>query len=210
MSESRYCEPEDVAIHLQETGLIDGGDREILITRLVEVASRLIDNWKGVPDGTYKADTDTVRYFSGDPNDSLILAIGYLADAPTQLDVSESGLSTEYVTWAATDYILTPVNALVTGQPYRYLELDQINGTRAWWPTYMKAIKLTGKFGWSKVPPAVIQEAAMIQTARWFKRGQQAFQDAGAITDLMSLRYLKKLDPDVELLLDRMPGVITI
>jgi hypothetical protein len=43
--------------------------------------------------------------------------------------------------------------------------------------------------------------ATIVQAARWFKRGQQAFADAGASAELGQLMYVKRLDPDVEAIL---------
>lgn len=46
----------------------------------------------------------------------------------------------------------------------------------------------------------VVQQAALMQTVRWFKRGQQAYQDAAGSMDLGKLLYMKKIDPEIELL----------
>jgi hypothetical protein len=50
-------------------------------------------------------------------------------------------------------------------------------------------------------PDALANEAAVVQTSRLFKRGQQAFADAGANAELGQLIYVKRLDPDVEAIL---------
>ena len=50
-------------------------------------------------------------------------------------------------------------------------------------------------------PELTATEAAKIQAARLFKRGQQAFADAGASVELGRLLYVKRLDPDVEAIL---------
>lgn len=47
-------------------------------------------------------------------------------------------------------------------------------------------------------PDELAHQAALIQAARFFKRAQQAFADAGANVDLGKLIFAKKLDPDVE------------
>jgi hypothetical protein len=46
-------------------------------------------------------------------------------------------------------------------------------------------------------PAEIIRMAATAQATRWFKRGQQAFQDTGAIAELGQLTYTQKLDPDI-------------
>ncbi len=205
-----YVEAQDVATHLMEPGLMDGdqGKNQPILEQLVTRASRLIDNWFGYPENTFAVDTATDKYFDGSGTSELY--VPFLAEAPTAVAVAEAGVLTSLTDWASTDYILWPYNALDEGYPYRALYIDLLSGTKSVWYKYRKAVKITAKWGWSLIVPAPIEEAVVIQAARWFKRGQQAFQDAGAVTDLMSLRYLKKLDPDVELILQKMPGGITI
>lgn len=47
-------------------------------------------------------------------------------------------------------------------------------------------------------PPEVVKQAVIIQTARWFKRGQSAFQDVTASAEMGTLVYAKSLDPEIE------------
>lgn len=50
-------------------------------------------------------------------------------------------------------------------------------------------------------PFEVVEQAALTQAARAFKRAQQAYADAGANMELGRLVYAKRLDPDVEVIL---------
>ena len=50
-------------------------------------------------------------------------------------------------------------------------------------------------------PEALATQACLIQAGRWFKRGQQAYADAGASVELGQLIFAKQLDPDVEAIL---------
>lgn len=172
---------------------------EVILRALATRASRLIDAHLKREPGAFAVAADTTRYFTGDGCDELW--IGELAAAPTSLAVAEAGILTAYTTWAATDYLLWPYNAIAEGKPYTRLDIDHWNGTKSSWYSYPKAVKIVGKFGFSTVVPDEIVEAAIIQAVRWFKRGQQAFQDTGAITQLAQLQYVKRLDPDVELIL---------
>jgi hypothetical protein len=47
----------------------------------------------------------------------------------------------------------------------------------------------------------------VIQVVRWFKRSQQAFQDVGAIVELGQLRYVQRLDPDVQTIIQHLTRV---
>ena len=62
-------------------------------------------------------------------------------------------------------------------------------------------MKIVGKFGYSVAVPDDIKQAAIIMTVRYFKRGQQGFNDVGAVVELGQLRYVDKLDPDVAAIL---------
>lgn len=78
------------------------------------------------------------------------------------------------------------------------LHIDQLNGSKAIWYKFPRAVKITGRHGFSVAPPDVIKEITVIQAVRWFKRGQQAFADTSAIINLGQMAYTKKLDPDME------------
>lgn len=206
-----YVSAQDVVDHLMDSeNLMDGdsGRYQPILESLVTRASELMDRWFGYPLGSFMATAEVARYFNG--NGELELWPGNMADVPSEVAVAEAGDITDYTVWTATDYLVRPYNAAAEGLPYKSLFIDQLNGSKWVWYNFPRGIKITAKWGWSEDVPHVIAEACIVQAARWFKRGQQAFQDAGAVTELMQMRYLKKIDPEVELLLSRMPGGITI
>lgn len=206
-----YASVEAIADHLRTPELIESEDRARLLQQLATRASRLIDAWFGYREGAFKAeDTASIRYYPG--NNQSELWVDFMAAAPSQVEVAEAGDLTAYTVWAATDYYLLPVNALADGRPYRSLKINSLVSTKPYWYQFedLPTVKITCRWGWSTILPPMIEEACIVQVARWYKRGEQAFQDAGAVTELMNLRYLKKIDPEVELLLSRMPGGITI
>lgn len=173
------------------------------LTVLAAAASRAIDNLHGREAGAYAVSTASTRYFNGSGERKQW--VGEMADAPSAVAVAESGDvdgSGVYTTWAAKDYLLWPYNAPEQGLPYLRLDVDTLNGSKIKWFAYPKAVKITAKFGFSTAAPAEIVQAAVIQTARWWKRGQQVYQDTGSISQLGQLTYTKKLDPDVATLLD--------
>lgn len=167
-------------------------------------ASRLIDKVCKVEDGFFFANADQTRYFDG--SGCLEQLIDHLAGVPTKVEVAETGIVDDandtggtYTTWAFRDYRCWPYNAIKQGRPYLRLDLDILNGAKATWWSFPRSVKITGPFGYSTTVPDLIKQAAITQVARWWKRGQQAFQDAGAITELGQLRFVKQLDPDVEI-----------
>jgi hypothetical protein len=67
-------------------------------------------------------------------------------------------------------------------------------------PLWQGGIQVTSKWGWTKTPAAV-QEANLIQAARWMKRRDAPFGIAGSPEFGNELRLLPKLDPDLQVLL---------
>src|SRR3972149_2829745 len=62
-------------------------------------------------------------------------------------------------------------------------------------------VRVTAKWGYAVSVPAQVKEACIIQTARWYKRGQSAWADTVANPDVGQLMYRKELDPDVKFIL---------
>lgn len=193
-----YCtalEIKDILPDVEWSGAYDA-----ILTSLITRASRAIDGHLKRAPGLFYSDTDLTFYFDGSGESQLW--IGELAAAPTSVAVAEDGNLSTYTAWSSTDYILWPYNAPSLGIPYQRLDIDLLYGAETHWYAYPKNVKIVGKFGFSTTVPDEIKQATIIQTMRWFKRGQQAFQDTGAVLELGQLRYLQKLDPDVLLLLE--------
>ena len=192
-----YCNLAEVQAAMPDVNM--GSSYDAILDALCLRASRLIDGYFGRKPGAFSADTDETRYYTG--SGCAEQWIDELAAAPTSVSIAETGSVTVYTALVATDYYLWPDNAALDGIPYMRLDLDRLNGTRVYWPQFRKSVKVVGKFGFSTTPPDEIRQAAIIQVAKWFKRGQQAFADTGAIVELGQLRYTQKLDPDVEQIL---------
>ncbi len=198
---NNYCTDVEIKQVMPDSGLASSYDA--LLNALAERASREIDRLTGRAPGAYKATTDETRYVDG--SGEAQQWIGELAAAPTTVKVAEGGIvdaadgtGGTYTTWAASDYLLWPSNALAEGGPILRLDINRMISGKAWWAPYPKAVKITGKFGYSSEPPPDVVEATIVLAVRWFKRGQQGFADTGAIAELRQLRYVKALDPDVE------------
>ncbi len=192
MAAEIYCEPSDIKDAMPDT---EWGEKyDALLSNLATRASRLIDNETGRRPGAFKLIADETLFFSGDNTNEFWVE---LAQAPTQVFVAEEGDLAHYTLWATSEYVLWPYNAILMGEPYRRIDIN-IWGNKLYWPSWPQCIKLIGRNGYSITPPADIIEATVIQSSRWYKRGQQAFQDTGAIAELGKLTYTKELDPDVK------------
>lgn len=164
---------------------------DAILAALAERASRLIDALTGRESGAYAATTAAARYYAGSGTSQQW--IDELAVWPPEaIEVSYD---------AGTTYV--PVDAALV-QPYPTIRLPvqrlDLAPTR-YWPAGYRTVRVTGVWGYSTAPPALVVQATITQTVRWFKRGQQAFQDVGAVSEIGQLRYVQALDPDLVTLL---------
>jgi len=189
-----YCTSAEVKAAMPDGNW--GATYDALIALLATRASRNIDRYTKREPGAYYVDTDTTRYFTAGGN--VDLYIGELAASPTTVSIAEAGDLTDLTALAATDYFMNPPNALLEVMPYNFIELDTINGDWYYWPKFKKSVVIVGKFGYSATVPDDVKQVAIVQCARWFKRGQQGFQDTGAIVELGQLKYTRRMDPEVE------------
>jgi len=193
-----YCTADEVKAAMPDGNW--GATYDALIALLAARASRAIDRYTKREPGAYAVAADSTRYFTSEGDTSLY--IGELAAAPTTVSIAEAGDITDLTALVATDYILEPYNALAEGIPYNFIKLDVLNGDWAYWPGFQKSIVIVGKFGYAAAAPDDVKQCAIIQCARWFKRGQQGFVDTGAILELGQLTYTRALDPDVSMMID--------
>ncbi len=184
-----------------------GTTYDALLNTLAVQASRTIDAFLAREPGAFAVGSETTRYFDGSGKRSLW--IGELAAVPSAIAVAEGGVFDHsggtggtYTAWAAGDYIVAPRNALAKGRPIHWLEISN-NGSKAIWYAYPKAVKVTGYFGFATTTnmPDEIRHATEVQTLRWWKRAQQAYADAGANVEVGQLHFVKKLDPEVQAIL---------
>ena len=193
-----YCTALDVR---QELAAGASGDSAIgthdddILWDMCEEASRLIDDYKRVPHGEYIADTSTsARYYSGS---------GYTMqniDYCTSVDaVAVEETDGTYTAWTAdTDFYTWPYNASAIDEPVAALEVVHKSGSsKSVWNVGPRRIRVAAYWGLASTPPLPVRRAARIQVARWYKRAQQAWQDAAANPELGELVYVKDLDPDV-------------
>lgn len=183
------------------------------LTELCKRVSRHIDRiTKRIP-GAYYVTTETTKYFNGthyseygissdQQQDALLYRSGFLnqpslpidelADDPSFVGVNINGtmnppVYTQYT--ADIDYIMYPYNAKDENRPYFRIYLNTIDGHYGSWYGYRKGVKITGKFGYSLTVPDDIKQACIEQVVKWFKRGQQLYQDIAVQTDPQQAIY---------------------
>jgi len=183
-----YASVEDILASLPDSEY-PSGTYGALIGRLINASSELVDSYTRRPIGAYKVQTDTVKLLSG--NGKRELSIPELAFWPPQkVEVTPDG-----ETW-----IEIPTNRMIP-RPFGETPVWQIMNPDVW-QVGDRNIRITGKWGYSLSPPEIVKQAVIIQTIRWLKRSQQAYQDVGAISDLGQQKYVQKLDPDISVILE--------
>lgn len=192
-----YCTAFDVRQELAAgsgQAAIDEAHDEVLWDMAVQ-ASRLIDRYKDQAAGAYLASGSAVRYFDGTGDPDLWID---LATSITKIEVEETDGA--WTQWAATDYRSWPYN----DTPTRMLQVsDRADCTKGAWMRGPRRVRVTGVWGWSTTVPALIERACRTQVARWYKRAMQGWADVGGQAEMGTLRYVQRIDPDVELILDQ-------
>jgi len=168
-----------------------GGDA--VLEACIESASRAIDGFTG---RRFYQITATARVFTAEDPQWL-----YVPDlvSVSALVTDDDGNRVYETTWASTDYDLEPFNASDTNHPYTSVEITP-DGDYSFPVGIRKGVKITGTWGWPAVPDA-INEATLIQAARYAKRMAAPFgldQNSGDAGQALSI---PPVDPDVKMLI---------
>jgi hypothetical protein len=170
-----------------------------IVDEIIGAVSRSIDShcqrsfWLGDPD---EARTLDVTALDG------VVTFGPFNDLASITELATDDLATGvYAPWLVADYQL--VREHVMGVPGPYTGLRAI-GTRGFPYPYggvrTGLLRITGQWGWPEVPEAV-RLATRIWTTRLFKR-RDSPEGVVGFADLGVVRMSRKLDPDVEQLLE--------
>lgn len=212
MANEKYCTLDELKQALPGSGIDHVADIDAFLVNAIIRASRAIDRFTRREDGAYaRASTDEeTRLYdgSGEPYQW----VDEMASAPTAVAVAETGgrSSSDYTSYSSSDYMLWPYNATQIPEPYRRIDIDELNGSQSVFYRFPQSVKVTALFGYSttdNTPPEITQ-ATIVQAARWFGRAKQGYQDTGAIVDLGQLRYTQRLDPEVAEIIDHFRRVV--
>lgn len=164
----------------------------------ITAASRAIDAACNRQFG--QATSPSVRYFTysgetvdGCPAvriDDLMTTSGLVFTVDTNNDYSFSTTVT-----LNTDYDLNPWNAAGDSRPWTAAVFRTTAAVTL--PVRARAVAVTAQWGWAAVP-SLVQQACLIQAARWFMRRDAWAGTAGSPELGSEIRLLKELDPDVQ------------
>jgi len=146
----------------------------------------------------YQSGTAVARYYTAESDQFVVID-----DLTTlsSLKTDEDGDGTYEIAWTSGEYVLVPFNAEEDGEPYtRIFNDDEQSET---FPATRKGVEVTGTWGWPAVPDRVIQ-ATILQAARFLKRREAPFGVAGFTAEGGAIRLRDRLDPDVEMMLERL------
>ena len=202
-------------------------DKDAILDRLLSAASRAIDGYCNRPDGFLAIATATARYFPGsgkgyqwidecvavsavavkdsasdDEDDYTAWTLGTIGTT-TGADVFLATGDPEYPEFTRTPYTLLVIGA---NADYSIFPSGNFRTRGGFRPSSdsvrgLPAVKVTARWGYAATVPANVKEACILQSARWWKRGQSAWADTIANVDFGVLMYRKSLDPDLQAML---------
>jgi hypothetical protein len=176
---------------------------------LIEKASRAIDRHCGRYENGFVADdTATARTYSG--SGKAYQMIGECTSV-TKLEVKDSPTDSDYEEWTTDDYMTFAGDPLwpdFNRSPITGLMINYADGSYSHFTSgrlgevAMPTVRVTATWGYADTVPASIEEATIIQVARWWKRAESAWSDAISRGDFGQLRFVNALDPAIKQLLD--------
>ena len=183
----------------------DVTDDDTVLVRLLDAATRNIDDACNRPDGFVSDTTASARLYPG--NNQEFIRIDEFTSV-TQVRVRPAATS-DYETWTSADYMacagdrrFPDYNPAAKGKPYTALRTDP-NGdyTIFYADTEYPTVEVTACWGYATSVPVTVKTACIMQAVRWYKRLKSGMSDTLASVDTGLLMYTKTLDPDVKRLL---------
>lgn len=184
-----YTDLNTLKLSLKITDNVD----DAWLTICINAASRAIDNF--CERVFYQ--TSATRVYA--PNDNFVTEIDDLVTLTTlKTSTNVDGVFDQ--TWKVNDYQLEPLNGIAGGIPSPRNLVRAVNDY--WFPTAGQeaTVQIVGTFGWAAIPDA-IEQACILQSARYFKRGDSPMGVAG-FGEGMGVVRLSRIDPDIATLLE--------
>lgn len=157
------------------------------IERKITAASRAIDTHTHRQFGLVAA--PEVRRYTAEYSPRYGRYVVWIDDLMTT-----TGATVSTVDGSITLYDLLPMNAAALSRPWTHLLVDVDSTIQPDVTPF--GVTVTARWGWTSVPVAV-EEAAVLQTARFLARRDSAFGVAGSPDMGSEIRLLSKVDADV-------------
>lgn len=184
-----YVTSADLKAYLRITDTVDDAQ----IAQAITAASRAVDQCTNRQFGltaTTEARAYTARYDRH--------RCRWTFDIDDLMSPQVTGLSLSTVAGSIDQFSLQPFNNTFQGLPYTRVVVKPESTVKPNW--LEDGVTATAKWGWTTVPLAV-QQATLLQAARFHTRRQAPFGVAGSPDQGSELRLLARVDPDVEVVL---------
>lgn len=193
---------------------------DTILRFILDAATQMINDVTGHPDG-FRAAAASARVMAG--SGSAVQWIDECIEVTT-VEVKRSPTDSTYTAWSTADWVAatgeprTPnfnrlphrfLMALPTGS-YSFFTSGSAIMREGFSPLHITdskfaipTVRVTARWGYSEEPPQPIKQATLICASRWFKRGQGVWADTLANQEMGQLMFMKQLDPDAALILER-------
>lgn len=171
-----YATLNELKASLSEASMATNAGDDTVMEDIIEAASRHIDN--ETRRRFYSTSADETRYYSA-VNRGRLFVDDLLT--VTSIKTDENYDRTYETTFAATDYLLCPDNALLNGEPYTWIEVDPLSSN--YFPTSRRGVQIVGTFGFSTTPPDDIKQACiMISVSLYQSRRGMGLEGVAQVT----------------------------
>jgi hypothetical protein len=172
-----YCTLADIKNTINSLGMNTDPIDDAVIERLVESASRYIDD--ATNRRFYVNSVDETRYYQS--NNYIRCFVDDLVSVTTlSVDVDMDRVYETSFTTA--DYDLCPDNATILGEPYTYIQAVPLRINGRYFPKHPKGVKIVGKFGYPAVPGQIKEACIQIVTNLYQARRGVGAEGVATIT----------------------------
>lgn len=226
MSSTKYCRVQELRRQIEKSSR-DGSASDDALKLVINSVEALIDTVCNRPDGFKAQSSATVRYFNGSGmpyqkidecveitevavKDSVSDSSYTAWDAPTT-NMAGDGDWLAY-RGGSRNPNFNPLG-LQQPRPYDHLMID-VNGSYSVFTSGkyqskggfrpstpinrgVPTVKVTAKYGFAVTPPSIVTQVCIIQSARWWKKGQFAHADQSANVELGQMTYQQPMDSDL-------------
>lgn len=186
-----------------ELGITDATS-DTRLEAAVSAASRQIDWHTGQSHGFWQDPTVVAQTYYADDARTVTIpdGISTLTGLIVKIDINDDGNFAQTLA-ISTNYILKPVNALLSYPVQPYTEIHLIDYTGSFFPRWWSGrpgVQVTAKFGWPAIPDDV-NKACLIQATQLYKATDAVFGVLGGF-DGAGVRVGRGLNPIAESLLE--------
>jgi len=173
---------------------------DAIFESVVEAASRAIDIHCG---RFFYTNAAQARYYTADDGRLLFLPDDLVSIDASGLVTDDDGDRTYESTWATTDYILLPPNAITDSEPHTMIEVDPY-GSYSFPVNVTRGVKITGTWGYAAAVPVAIKEVCLLLAEQMVARKDAIYGEIGSPGGQMVIQMARDMlnsDPHMSMIL---------